>query len=122
MTSDGIYLVNIIDSYSTGKYMPAFVNTLKHAFQHVYLFSHDENYKNEPRSTFVLVATDRIIDIDDFRNFTSLQGEYVIRIFVQDERELDSYLAEKNPLLLTDDYAPTDILIAPIFRQRAERK
>lgn len=122
MAPDGIYLVNIIDSYSTGKYMPAFIYTLKHVFQHVYLFSHDENYKNEPRSTFVLVATDRHIDLDDFRNFTSLQGEYVHRMFFQDEQELAAYLAEKKPLLLTDDYAPTDILIAPVFRQRAERE
>ena len=32
-----------------------------------------------------------------------------------DERELEKYLAQRDPLLLTDNYAPTDILLAPIF-------
>jgi len=122
MSQNGIYLINIIDNYSTGRYMPAFINTLKHVFGHVYMFSHDENYKNEPRSTFVLAATDQDINLSDFYSFLSKSEQYVIRIFANGEHELDNYLRERNPILLTDDYAPTDVLIAPIFRQRAERR
>ena len=31
-------------------------------------------------------------------------------------RELQEYLDQRKPLLLTDNYAPTDILLAPIFK------
>jgi hypothetical protein len=31
---------------------------------------------------------------------------------------LQTYLQEKNPILLTDDYVPVDNLIAPIFEER----
>jgi spermidine synthase len=122
MTEGGIYLVNIIDNYNNGKYMPAFVNTLKQVFNHVYLFYSLENFENAPSSTFVIASTDRAIDLKDFRGFIPKSGKYLGPIYAQDENKLVSYLAERQPILLTDDYAPTDILIAPVFRLRAERK
>ena len=122
MKDNGIYLVNIIDSYKDGEYMPAFINTLKHAFKYVYLFSSLENYEKAPSSTFVIASTDRRIDLEDFRRSILKSGEHVGLIYASDEIKLENYLAEKNPILLTDDYAPTDILVAPLFRVRAERK
>ena len=55
------------------------------------------------RSTFVIAATDRQIDF----------GAYSYPLTGAELRE---YLAKRKPLLLTDDYAPTDILVAPLFR------
>jgi hypothetical protein len=62
---------------------------------------------------FVIAATDRRMDINDFRAFTAKSGEDAGLIHVQDETTLEEYLTTRNPLLLTDDYAPTDVLIAP---------
>ena len=59
MTENGIYLVNIIDDYTSGQYMPALINTLKHVFNHVYLFSSLKDFKSVGGSTFVIGATDR---------------------------------------------------------------
>ncbi len=122
MAPDGLYLINLIDNYSNGKYMPAFINTLKHVFRHVYLFSHEKSYQTESRSTFVVAATDRPIDLSDFQQFISNTQEFAVRIYSVDEKELENYLSVRNPKFLTDDYAPTDILIAPVFQRRAEQR
>lgn len=122
MKDGGIYLVNIIDSYKDGQYMPAFINTLKHAFKYVYLLSNLADYESASGSTFVIAATDRHIDLDDFISFISKSEKYSRQIYAPDETRLENYLAEKNPILLTDDYAPTDILVAPLFRLRSESR
>lgn len=110
MEADGIYLVNIIDDYLSGRYMPSFTYTLQHAFTYVYLFGTQVELTDATdstayarRNTFVIAATDRQIDF----------GAYTYTIT---GAKLSEYLAKRKPILLTDDYAPTDILVAPIFR------
>ena len=51
---------------------------------------------------------------DDIRNKNPVGIPY-------DETKLEEYLAERSPILLTDDYAPTDILVAPLFRKMFTR-
>ena len=72
-----------------------------------------------PSSSVPLTGT---LDPDKIMEFASRNGEHRGIISVQDEKTLQDYLAARNPILLTDDYAPTDILVAPLFRIRAERK
>ena len=54
------------------------------------------------------------------RRYKTSYGEVYMTGFsllnVYDEIVLEEYLSEREPILLTDDYAPTDILVAPIFR------
>ncbi len=112
LKEDGIYLVNVIDDYEKGRYMPSFVHTLKRVFKHVYLFRPGE-VRIAP---LVIVATDRGIDLADYKKFVTDDGrrELVGKPF--DEIELEQLLAKRDPLLLTDDRAPTDILVAPLVR------
>jgi spermidine synthase len=122
MTQDGLYLVNIIDDYSGGGYLPALINTLKHVFNHVYLFAGSVNLKTPGGYTYVIAATDRVVNLDEFKGFVSARGERRGTFTFQYERTLTNYLLERNPILLTDDYVPTDVLVAPLFRSRAEHK
>ena len=117
MAEDGIYLVNIIDNYERGRYMPAFIHTLRQAFTYVYLFSTGESWDEVTgSSTFVIAATDRRLDLSDYRRFFTLYGMRKFVGYPLDETKLQDYLAERDPILLTDDYAPTDILVAMLFR------
>ncbi|MBI4180384.1 MAG: fused MFS/spermidine synthase, partial [Chloroflexi bacterium] len=116
MAKDGIYLVNIIDDYEQGRYLPAFINTLRHAFNYVYLFNTRENEKNAAASTFVIAATDHRINLTDYTKFITEDGKGNITGNPQDGNKLEEYLAAREPILLTDDYAPTDILVASLFR------
>lgn len=116
MAEDGIYLVNIIDNYKYGRYMPAFIYTLKQTFNYVYLFSSGENWEEARAGTFVIAATDYPIDLTDYRRFVTDNGSKKLLGVPHDEAKLEEYLADRDPILLTDDYAPTDILVAPLIR------
>ncbi|MFC1902528.1 fused MFS/spermidine synthase [Chloroflexota bacterium] len=116
MTEDGIYLLNIIDDYQRGRYMPSLIYTLKRVFTSVYLFGMKEKWGSPGRSTFVIVATDRCIDLAHFERSITENGARQATSYPHDEAELEQYLAEGSPLLLTDDYAPTDILVVWRFR------
>lgn len=114
MNEGGLYLINIIDRYEEGKYMPAFINTLEQVFDHVYLFSPGVAFQNIEIGTFVIAASDRPMDLAAFREFLSTQED--TRSVPLEEDLLTAYLAERKPILLTDDYVPTDILVAELIK------
>ena len=121
MDEDGIYIVNIVDDYQHGRYMPSFIYTLRQTFNYVYLFSTGESWEEVGTSTFVIAASDRRIDLADYRKFVTGDGTKETFGNPYDEIKLGEYLAQRDPILLTDDYAPTDILVAPLFRRTAHR-
>lgn len=116
MAEDGIYLLNIVDDYEQGRYMPAFIHTLKQVFRYVYLLNTGEDWGEIVPATFIIVATDRAIDLADYQQFITQDGKQSISGYPQDEVKLEAYLAERKPILLTDDYVPTDILVARLIR------
>jgi len=120
MEEDGIYLVHLLDDYANGRYMPSIINTLQHTFKYVYLFGALEDILFEQTSGFVLAATDRPIDATQYKEWvveyaSKTSYGYPAGLLVSGD-ELTEYLAKRKPLLLTDDHAPTDILVAPLTR------
>jgi len=122
LEKDGIYLLNVND-YEFSQYTPSFVYTLKQVFKNVYLFNVGESWekKNNGSPTLtstdrIIVATDRDFDLADYMRFTTKNEEEDPTGYPLSEEELKKYLAQRDPLLLTDNYAPTDILLAPIFK------
>lgn len=117
MTPDGIYMVNVIDNYRFGQYMPSFVLTLKRVFEHVYLFSPWANWNEVQTATFVIVATDRDIDMEDYRlSFYTSSGTNAMVGIPHDMNTLDGYISERKAIFLTDDHVPTDIFVSFLFR------
>jgi spermidine synthase len=112
---DGLYLVNIIDRFEGGKYLPAFIYTLEQVFDHVYLFSPGVSFNSIEAGTFVVAATDRSLDLAAFRNHLEIQGNEFYSLPLNEER-LTAYLTERKPILLTDDYVPTDILVGELIK------
>ena len=118
MKKDGVYIVNIIDNYYQGNFLPAFIYTLKQTFKYVYLCDNVGTYERTKSNTFVVAATDRVIDASDFANYLTEVAKDGPHISVHSEKLLNSYLAAKKPKLLTDHYAPTDAMIASILGQK----
>jgi len=116
LNESGIYLINIIDKYEEGKYMPSFVYTLQKVFRHVYLFSPGIPFETIYSATFIIAAADHPIDLADFRKFIISNESFNALNIPLSEEKLEKYLAERKPILLTDDYAPTDILVAELTR------
>ncbi|MDP2920275.1 MAG: fused MFS/spermidine synthase [Dehalococcoidia bacterium] len=115
MKDDGVYMINIIDDYRNGEYMPAFIRTLKQVFKNVYVFTTGGEWKVAWVSTFVIVATDRNIDLADYVNVVVGGEEWRLTGQPHDEGTLEAWLIARNPILLTDDHVPTDIFVAPLF-------
>ena len=116
MTKDGIYMINLTDDYQQGRYLPSFVYTLQHVFNHVYLFSADENQERIRIADFVIIATDHPTDRASYDKFVTEDRTRKVYGHPLTEIELEEYLAERDPVLLTDDYAPTDIFVRINFR------
>ena len=117
MTENGIYLVNVVDDFQQGRYLPSFCYTLSHAFNYVYLFNMGGGWENISMSAFVIAATDRPLNLTDYRKFITDDGKKLSFGNPYDEDKLDAYLSVRNPILLTDDHAPTDILVASLFKE-----
>ncbi|MCX8125935.1 MAG: fused MFS/spermidine synthase, partial [Dehalococcoidia bacterium] len=116
MKPDGVYLLNIIDRYGDGRFLPSMIHTLQHVFRYVYLFGVAPTWDWPGRSTFVIAATDRELDIDGYQAFVTEGGRKQAQGNLHNPAALEVYLAERRPVLLTDDYVPTDIFLAEVMR------
>ena len=117
---DGILMVNVIDSFKKGLFMPSYIRTLEEVFGkgNVHLVFHKPDYENTGISTCVIVASRRHIDMDDFISAVrSRKGDQMMSHVVPRQR-LQEYLNDRPAVILTDDYVPVDNLIAPVFEER----
>lgn len=121
MHPDGIYLANVVDVYpeALGRFLGAYVATLRRTFPNVYVFSGDPEGTSQDRDTFVLVSSQRPLDIQDLGSRLgdrSHQG--TLFAWAQGDElggEMETVLARGRGVILTDDYAPIDNLLAPVF-------
>jgi spermidine synthase len=115
LSPGGLYMVNLIDG-TRHDFLRAYVHTLRQTFRHVYVAPTSENWRSSPRMTFVLIATDEALELDKFKpatsgEFTALTPERVLT-----EEELQALSDEGPPILLTDQFAPVDQMLAPVAR------
>jgi predicted membrane-bound spermidine synthase len=119
LKTDGLFLVNLIDSFKKGAFMPSYIRTLEEVFGkgNVQLMTLTPDYDKIGISTCVVVASPQRLDMDDFiRTVKEKEGEMTSHVMPQDQ--LQEYLRERYSVILTDDYVPVDNLIAPIFEER----
>ena len=114
LADDGAYLINLIDSYTDSKFLAAFVNTLSQSFDNVYVLT-----KAEPTGrtgNFIVVAARRKIDIE-----TPSPGEPAVstNLRILKESEVEALKKSAREIVLTDDYAPVDNLLAAVVRGKA---
>jgi spermidine synthase len=116
---DGLLLVNVIDSFKKGAFIPSYIRTLEEVFGkgNVQLLTLTSDYDHIGISTCVVVASPQRLDMDDFvRVVKGKGGEMTSHIMPQDQ--LQEFLKERYSVILTDDYVPVDNLVAPIFEER----
>ncbi|HMK60665.1 MAG TPA: fused MFS/spermidine synthase [Dissulfurispiraceae bacterium] len=115
---NGIVLTNVIDNFQKGSFLPSYIRTLREVFGkgNVHLISISPDLEKTGISTFIVLTGNNIIDIDSFAAFLKSEGRTTSSI-VPDSRTND-YVDRNYSVLLTDDYAPVDNLIAPIFETR----
>jgi spermidine synthase len=115
---EGLYLTLVIDRMRGGRFMASVVRTLREVFPHVYVLADVARTTAAQAQTFVIAASETPLDLDRLRKATApgVSGETAVSVMPEDA--LEDWLREANPIVLTDDYAPADNLMAPIFLER----
>jgi spermidine synthase len=124
MKSDGIYALNLIDDSRYGNFLAAMTLTLRQVWKHVEVAPLADTL--EPgRNTIVLIASDEPIDADRWQrarppSFDRLEADdQAIEASAKrlDPMVIEEFLTQhKDASILTDDYAPLDRYLAPVFR------
>jgi tetratricopeptide (TPR) repeat protein len=110
----GAYLMNLIDAYEPGLFLGAAYATLRQVFDHVYVLTEGRLVETQPRgrATFILLGVGKPFDTAE------LGAEYAAdcKIFALTEPELAALTARSGGLVLTDDHAPVENLLATVVR------
>jgi spermidine synthase len=107
----GIYVVNVIDG-SYGRFIRAYIHTLRQTFDHVYAAPSTSAWRQASRTTWVVVGSRSPLDPQAFDADSLWQRQRL------SEDEVDSLLAESDPVLLTDRFAPVEQMLAPVFLEK----
>jgi len=125
---DGAYMLTIIDSLEDGKLWRAGFHTMKETFPHVTLLGPGDpnNLLDEVwtpsrllgRSVYVIMGT-----MEEFKPETlhiTLQKQGVKGLWTRKlpGDVLERLLAKEKTIILTDQFAPVDNLMADVFRKR----
>ncbi len=117
----GVYLINVIDVYrpGMGTFLGAFVNTLSLTFDHVYVFASESLGTSAERDTFIVAASAARLplhDLGDRAGDLEFEGNlFAWREAGHDGGEMRILLERARGIVLTDNYAPVENLIAPVF-------
>lgn len=118
LKDDGYYVTLVIDKMQGGKFITAYTRTVQQVWPYVAVVGDNENWTGTAASTWVVVAGNQPIDLNRLSQVRGQgpEGRTVTKVMPQDL--MQRWLEAANPPILTDDYAPVDNLIAPIFAER----
>lgn len=112
MKPDGIYVMNLTDAFKDGEFLRAYIRTSRETFKHVYLFTQGRLIEDAPRNTFVIVSSDRPLDLASIAELTEQNlGRKAVGQVYPDEK-VQEYLDMGREFILTDDYVPVDNLLS----------
>ena len=109
LTDRGVYMIELIDIYDSGLFVGAFVNTLERTFDNVYVVA--ENVSRSGRMTFVVIAAKHQINLENLADEEQVRN---LDLWVLSDSEIDALRQKARGIVLTDDYAPVENLLAPV--------
>jgi spermidine synthase len=120
LTPGGIVLTNIIDNFQKGAFLPSYIRTLREVFgeRNVHLISISPRFEKIGTSTFIVLAGGEETRIGDFESYVKNSAEGEVTSAVVPENIVDNFMERNYSVVLRDDYAPVDNLIAPVFEER----
>lgn len=115
---DGYYLTLVIDKLRGGKFITAYVETVRQVWPYVYVLADGNPWDSTAASTYVVAAGSTPLDLERLKQVRGrgIGGRVVTG--VMPTGVMDQWLRDARAPVLTDDYAPVDNLIAPIFAER----
>lgn len=123
LNDDGMVISNIVDDFTKGLFLPSYIKTLREVFgdKNVYLLAVSPNFKDIGISTFIILAVNGNFKIGDFDSFLKDGKNKRVANAVSSMVPIDlmnKVIDGRHHVLLSDDYAPVDNLLAPVFEER----
>jgi tetratricopeptide (TPR) repeat protein len=115
LVDDGVYMINLIDTYDNAQFLGAVVNTVKKSFPFVKVATGAENMSNL-RNTFVVIASKQEIDVEQL----FMDHDNSLRIWHFDDSDMEYITEKSHAIVLLDDYAPVENLLTPVVKQSAK--
>ncbi len=117
LKSDGLLIANIIDNFQTGLFLPSYVRTLQGVFgrDKICLVA-EMDFSQMGINTIIVAAS------PSHYSWKSVEKNSAGRCFVLAPQEMNQNLSSRPAVILTDDHAPVDNLVAPVFEERFEKK
>ncbi len=116
LAPDGMYLLNMIDMIESQRFVGAVANTCRRVFPYVYTFTC--RTKAAVRDTYVVASSRRPLDLEDLAG--PLRGKYGYEGSLIPAAQLDAMIARTGEVVLTDDFAPVENMLAPVVRLNAQ--
>jgi spermidine synthase/MFS family permease len=120
LKDDGLYLALVIDKLRGGLFIPAYTRTVQEVFPYVYILNDAPSWNSPFPNTYLVAASATPIDMDRIRQIKTGQGPNGAPLVqVMPKETMDEWLSSAPSVILTDDYAPADNLVAPLFVDRS---
>ncbi len=120
MNPGAVLMSNIIDNFQRGAFLPSYIKTLREVFgeKNVYLISVSPDFRKTRISTFIVLAGNGNFDIAHFQSFIQNRLGARATSAVLPEDLMEEFINRKASIIIRDDHAPIDNLIAPVFEER----
>jgi spermidine synthase len=109
---------------SCGGFLGAWVKTARETFPHLYVFGTNENPGTGGRETFVVVASKKPLDLSDLGGKESdpefFQRGKLFEPRPYSDEHMRALDVRSRGIILTDDYAPVENLLAPVAATRGK--
>jgi spermidine synthase len=118
LAPDGLYVALVIDRMQRGRFLASFVWTLKAVFPHAYVLATPAEAALDGSYTYVVAASAVPLDPGRLAAVAAEGRAGTHAVPVLEAAAVEAWLRAARPVLLTDDYAPVDNLLAPVFLER----
>ena len=117
----------VAEARKVGTFVAAWIKTAQKTFPHVYVFGTDDVPGGGTRETYVGVAAKKPLDlaelglrINDPKFYT--EDGSAVEPTPYSQQHLDELNVRARGIILTDDYAPVENLLAPVAATRGEAR
>ncbi|AKQ67842.1 Spermidine synthase [Myxococcus hansupus] len=116
---DGIYLLTVIDEIPRGAFLRAAIRTVQAVFPHVEVL-HDARGGSKGQGVYIVAGSRQPMELERLPELLKGMGIERPRTGRVPRAEIDAYLSAGPALVLTDDFAPVDNLLAELFLLREQ--
>jgi hypothetical protein len=111
-------------AHEYGGFLGAWVKTAQETFPYVYIYGTDNDPGGGLRETFVVVVSKTPLDLDDLGSRESDPQFFAKNQLVQPKvfgkEHMEEIAVRSKGIILTDDFAPVENLLAPVARTRGD--